>query len=76
MFISNSIEALSDDFPTIVIEIQKTFCKTEKWSKIVYFVFVIITPVFGMLPNVVVSLYLYYVEDFGRDAFEMPIPAW
>lgn len=49
----------------------------EKWSKIVYFVAVILWPICAILPNVFLSFYGYFTTDLvGKDTFVLLFPMW
>lgn len=49
--------------------------KVEKWSKIFYFVFVIVTLPGIVMPNFLITLFNYFVTDSGENAFLLPFPA-
>lgn len=48
----------------------------EKWSKIVYFVSVILSPISLILPNIILSFYTYFTTDLRENAFVLLIPMW
>lgn len=48
----------------------------HKLSKIIFFLVVKITPVYGALPFVVYSYFMYFTTDLGGDAFDLPAPIW
>lgn len=45
----------------------------EKWSKIIYFVTVKLSPICMIVPKAVICLFLYYTTDLGPAALELPI---
>lgn len=64
------------DYPHVLEKIHASLRLVEKCSEIIHLVVVVITPVCGGLPNVIISLYLYYVKDLGSDAFRMSDETW
>lgn len=55
---------------------EETNKQTEKWSKIIYFGLVKVTPICWMLPTFIISCRNYVTTDLGNDALEMPLPIW
>lgn len=49
----------------------------EKWSKIVYFVSVVLSPTSLILPNIILSFYIYFTTDSAKnDAFILLLSMW
>lgn len=63
-------QALFDDYPTAVTEIFKAAELVEQCCKFIYLVVAEMTPLV-ILPNIFYCMYCYYVEDLGRDSFEL-----
>lgn len=59
------------EYPHCAEKIDEALRLSEKCSKIIYLIMVKGTPVCGHTPNVIISLYLYYIKGMGRDAFQM-----
>ena len=55
---------------------KKTDQKLQKWHKILNIVMVKVPPVLANIPMFIISFYTYFTTDLGRDAFELPCPAW
>lgn len=64
-------QGIKNEYPHVLEKIQESLRLVEKWSEIIYFIGVKLTPVCGLLPNAFISLYLYYIKDLGNDAFQM-----
>lgn len=67
---------LNELVPDAWTELSKAMRMTKKWDEIIFFLIVKLTTVCGMSPKVLLSLYFYYVEDLGRDSFELPLSMW
>lgn len=50
--------------------------RIEKWTKILYFVWMRGTFPGTMLPNCIISYFLYFATDLGSNAFRLPFPIW
>lgn len=48
----------------------------EKWTGLFYTVMVQVSVPAVLMPNFIISFYLYFATDFGGDAFSLPIPIW
>ena len=48
----------------------------EEWSKIVYFVTLVLSPISLVSPNAILSFYTYFTTDLGNDAFGLIVPMW
>lgn len=48
----------------------------EKWSKIVYFVSVVMSPMSLILPNILLSVYTYSTTELESDSFILLLPMW
>lgn len=48
----------------------------EKWSKLGYIGFAIITPIMFVFPKAILVYFIYYTTDAGRDAFDLPFLMW
>lgn len=76
MFVKMKIYILGSKNPPSKVLYDKTNGKIEKWSKILYFLMVKLTPMSWLLPKVIISLFLYFTTDLGNDALELPSPMW
>ena len=76
MFDHRFIKILGLKNPSSKVLYEKTNRSVEKWSKIIFFVMVKITPIAWLLPKVIISLFLYFTTDLGNDALELPSPMW
>lgn len=50
--------------------------KVEKWTKILYFVLMNVSLPGIMMPNFVISYFLYFSTDLEVEAFRFPFPIW
>lgn len=50
--------------------------KIEKWSNILYSVFIKVSVPGLLLPNFILSYYSYFSTDLGSEAFGLPYPFW
>lgn len=48
----------------------------EKVSEIIYFIAINIGVPGFLLPKLIVSYFVYFTTDSGRDAFELPFDMW
>lgn len=48
----------------------------EKWSKLGFIGFAIITPIMFVFPKAIFVYFIYYTTDAGRDAFDLPFLMW
>lgn len=48
----------------------------EKFSKVILFVMVKITPICAIWPWCINIYFIYFTSDLGTDAFELPCPMW
>lgn len=62
--------------PISTLIYKQTDRKMQKWHHILNILMVKVTPVFANMPKCIVSFYTYFTTDLGRDAFELPCPAW
>lgn len=65
------LQALNDEYPSAVTEMLKTAKLLEQSSTIIYLVVGQITPQLCITPRYIYSLYCYYVEDLGRNSFDL-----
>lgn len=75
-YFSKSKNILGSKNPSLKLLYEKTNEKTEKWSKILFFLMVKFTPIAWLSPKVIISFYLYFTTDLGNDALELPSPMW
>lgn len=50
--------------------------QVEKWTKIIHFVYLKVNLHMIVIPKAILSFYLYFSMDAGRDAFELPYAVW
>lgn len=50
--------------------------KIEKWTEIIAFAMVKVTPVCWISPKAIISFVLYFATDMGNNAFALPIAMW
>lgn len=50
--------------------------QSEKWNKIVYFMFMKIFAPSILVPLLIHVFYDYFTTDLGNDAFQLPSPFW
>lgn len=72
-------------FSPIFLGLENPFSKSlyiemneriEKISKILYFTIIKVTLPALMIPNLVVSFFLYFSTDLENEAFILPFPIW
>lgn len=57
--------------------LYKETCKTtEKYSELLFFVMVKLTPVCWVMPKFAISLIHYYSNDLKSEALVLPVPKW
>lgn len=67
----NLFSALNDEYPSAVTEIFKAVKLGEDCGEIIYLAIAQATTLCVLLPKFTYCLYCYYVEDLGRDSFEL-----
>lgn len=50
--------------------------QTQKWTKIIHFVFIKVFLYAIVFQKLIFCFYLYYATDLGSEAFELPFPFW
>lgn len=50
--------------------------KNEKWTKMLDFVLLKVTLPGVIMPNFIISYFLYFATDLGSEAFRLPFPKW
>ena len=50
--------------------------KNEKWTKILDFVLLRVTLPGVIMPNFIISYFLYFATDLGSESFRFPFPKW
>lgn len=63
-------------YPASKQMIEKTNQLVEKSCKTAYFIIVQVGVPSIILPRVVVSYFVFFTTDAGREAFELPFQAW
>lgn len=48
----------------------------EKWSSIIYVLFTKASVPIMILPLLILSYFLYFTTDLGRNAFQLPFVIW
>lgn len=76
MTIKINLNKLILELENSIPKYEETNKQTEKWSKIIYFGLVKVTPISWILPTLIISCRNYVTTDLGNDAFEMPLPIW
>lgn len=54
---------------------KKSIEKIEKFSKQFYFIYAQCSPIGVVLPSFLMSFFLYFTTDLGRDSFQLPFLA-
>lgn len=50
--------------------------KTEKCSKIIYFITTKLSPICIIVPKSIICFFVYFTTNLAADAFELPLPMW
>lgn len=74
IFFSQSI-FLEMSIPVSKFLFKKVMNKLEEWNKKFYFVFVYCSLPGIVIPNIIISYYVYFTTDFGTDSFRLPSTA-
>lgn len=55
---------------------EDTNQRNEKYSEIIYFVLVKVTPVCFVVPKCMGSLFMYFLNGLDNEALKLPISMW
>ncbi|XP_055322149.1 putative odorant receptor 85d isoform X2 [Sitodiplosis mosellana] len=48
----------------------------EKWTGVFYSIIVELSVIAVLMPHLIISFYLYFATDLGREAFSLPFQVW
>lgn len=63
-------------FPTSKEFYEKAYQKSERWSKLIFILVLIVWPICAIISLFGTTFFLYFVHDLDNDAFALAIPMW